>query len=173
MGSSHTLEQQAKENTEFQEYVEKQTAHLAVTATTAQTAMNAEMDAFYKKGGWTDAKPLTSGSYQHQATASEWSLDHVTKMIDAVRGAVFGGPPAPPAQPDPNAALALKGTGTVTDQPSPAATALSVIAGMDALVANAAFTVIEGILTSFTSESHSDIVSDSKQTELVPGLSLW
>ena len=91
MGSSHTLEQQAKENTEFQEYVEKQTAHLAVTATTAQTAMNAEMDAFYKKGGWTDAKPLTSGSYQHQATASEWSLDHVTKMIDAVRGAVFGG----------------------------------------------------------------------------------
>jgi hypothetical protein len=172
MGTSNTLEKQAKENERFQKYVEAETAHLSKTAGEAQTAMGAEMEAFYKKGGWSDAKPLTSGSYQHQATASDWSLDHVTKMIEAVRGAVFGGPPAP-SQSEPGAVLALDGKGTTTEKPSAAASALSVMAGMEALITNAAFTAIEGILTAFTSESHSDIVKQSKQTELVPGMSLW
>ena len=61
----------------------------------SQSEMDQQIREFYNSGGWKDAKVLVSGSFQHVATASTWSLDPVEAMIDAICGVVFGVSPAP------------------------------------------------------------------------------
>jgi|GEM_PF-7077775 hypothetical protein len=172
MGHSPTIEQQGQKDAAFQKYVDEQTTALNKKSGEAETTMTARMDKFYKQGGWEDAKPLTQGSYQHLTTASEWSLTHVSDMIDAIRGAIFGGAAAPSAT-DPNSKLTQIGKGTVTDTAPPALTAMAAMAGIDLLIASAAFDAIQGILTTFTSKTSTEIVSNYTQKDLVPGLSLF
>jgi hypothetical protein len=172
MGHSPTIEQQGQKDAAFQKYVDDQTTALNKKSGEAETTMKTHMDAFYKQGGWDDAKPLTQGSYQHLTTTSEWSLTHVSDMIDAIRGAIFSGAAAPSAT-DPNSKLTQIGKGTITETPPPALTAMAAMAGMDLLIASAAFDAIQGILTTFTSKTNTEIVSDYTQKDLVPGLSLF
>lgn len=173
MGVAPTIDEQAKKNAAFQEYIDKQTDAMNKSATAAQADMKAAMDQFYADGKWDDVQPLLGGSYQQLETASTWSLDHVSQMISAVRGAIFGGSPAPAAN-DPKSALKPLGTGTTVATPSPSAiTAISQMADMDLLIASAAFDAIQGILTAFTSSTNTKIVRNFDKKPLAPGLMLF
>jgi len=172
MGAAPTLSQQAAKDKEFQKYIDERNAELDKTVTAARTAMDGEMRTFYAAGGWNDAKPLASGAYQHLATASTWSLEHVTNMIDAVRGAVFGGPP-PPA---PNSNVpAPKGQSENKVEPIDQKTKnlMSLMAGTELVIANAAFQVITGILSQFKSSMETGLVKNVQQKDLTPGMSLF
>jgi hypothetical protein len=171
MGSSPSIQQQGQKDKAFNEYVKEQSTVLEAKLGEAEKRMNDRMEAFYKAGGWTDAKPLTQGSYSHLTTASEWSLTHVTDMITAIRGAIFGGT-APPAA-GVNEQPPQPGKGATIETPNAALTAMAAMEGMDLLIADAAFQAIQGILTTFTSKTSTEIASDYVQKDLIPGLSLF
>ena len=172
MGAAPTISEQAAKDKEFQKYVDERNAELDKTVATATAAMDSQMKDFYTKGGWDDAKPLASGAYQHLATASTWSLDHVNNMIEAVRGAVFGGPP--PAAPDPNVpAPKDQSANKVEPIDAKTKTLMGLMAGTELVIANAAFQAITGILSQFKSSMETSLVKNVQQKDLTPGMSLF
>jgi hypothetical protein len=159
MGHSNTIDQQAKQNAAFQTYIDEQTAALSKTVADASATINARIADYYTKGGWDDAKPLISGTYQHVSTTSEWSLDAVADMIKQIQSTIFGGPPpkgsdAPPQSQDLKEAVAK-----MTD--------------MEVLITDAAFTAIEGILEAFASGTQTTVQTKVETQELAPGLTLF
>ena len=173
MGSSNTIEQQAALNTKFQQYIDDQNKVLDAATKAARSDMDKAIDNFAKQGGWTDLKPFASGSYQHLATASTWSLDRVSDMLNSIASALMGGKSAPPAK-DPNSKVPTIGTGTTVQPADPATKALlASMGGTELIIAAAALDVVQSILSSFSSSTQTDIVKDVRQKDLLPGLSLF
>lgn len=159
MGKSNTIDEQAKQNAAFQQYITEQTAELDKMTTAASQDLQSQITTYYEKGGWNDAKPLVSGTYQHLSTASEWSLDSVAKMIGTIKDSIFGGPP-----PD--------GTDKA-EQSTDLAETVAKMSEMEVLIASAAFTAVEGILEAFTSGTQTTVQKQFDIKELAPGLTLF
>lgn len=159
MGKSNTIDQQAKQNAAFQQYITEQTAELDKMTTAASQDLQTQITNYYEKGGWNDAKPLVSGTYQHLSTASEWSLDSVAKMIGTIKDTIFGGPPPVGTEKAPE-----------TDDLTQAVAKMS---EMEVLIASAAFTAVEGILEAFTSGTQTTVQKQFDIKELAPGLTLF
>lgn len=159
MGKSNTISDQEKLNAQFQSYIDTQTRVLDQLTSGAQVAIDNTIATYYKAGGWSDAKPLVAGSYQHLSTASEWSLDSVSRMIDAVRDSIFGKKPP-------------EGT-TMPTLPSDLAANVAKMAGMEQLIASAAFDAIQGVLAAFTSSTQTSVKKDYVTRVLAPGLTLF
>jgi len=173
VGVAPTIDDLAKKNAAFQKYIDDQSKAMNTASTTAKADMDQLIKQFYQQGNWDDAKPFISGSYQHLTTAESWSLDNVSKMIDAIRGAVFGGSATPPAQNPANVPTKVGDGTTPPPKDLPTTEAMKAMAGMDLLIASAAFDIIQGILTTFTVSTSASIVHNVSQKELVPGLSLF
>jgi hypothetical protein len=175
MGASPNIEDLAKQNVAFQKYIDERNAELDKASQDAKVRMDAQIAAFYKEGNWSDAKPLVSGQYQHLATASTWSLDHVIGMIDAVRGAVFGeAPAAKAAAKDPASKVPNIGTDPeIKPVDTATKTLMAAMGGTEMIIANAAFQAISGVLAAFKSTTETDLVKNVIQKEVVPGLSLF
>lgn len=175
MGHSNTIKDQSALNEEFRKYLDEQNVELNKATAAAKEQMAKEIQDFYQQGGWSDAKPVSSGAYQHLATASEWSLAHVSQMIDGIRGAIFGGggeiPAADPNDKTPLPADAKPATAEAVSDQLKQLVAISSGTGM--IIANAAFQVISGILAAFKSSTSTDIVKDIKQKDIIPGLSMF
>jgi hypothetical protein len=159
MGTSNSISDQEKLNAEFTSYIDSQTKVLDQLTSDAQTAIDATITTYYQRGGWDDAKPLVAGSYQHLSTASEWSLDSLAKMIDGVRDSIFGKEPP-------------KGT-TASPLSGDLATNVAKMAGMNVLIASAAFDAIQGVLAAFTSSTQTSVKKDYVTKLLAPGLTLF
>ena len=159
MGKSNTIEQQSKANAAFQTYIDGQTKALDAMTEDALKTIESTIDTYYKKGKWDDAAPLIQGRYQHLATTSEWSLDNVSKMIDALRGAIFGGP-APEGSTKPPVSADLAET-------------VAKMSDMTLLITSAAFNAVQGIMATFTSGSQTSIQKNFDTKELAPGLTLF
>lgn len=159
MGKSNTIDEQARQNAEFQTYIDEQTAALSKTLNDAKGTLDAQIEEYYAKGGWGDAKPLVSGTYQHVSTTSEWSLDSVAKMVDDLKGSLFGGP-------------APKGS-EAPEQSKDVAAAVSKLGEMEVMIADAAFSTIEGILEAFTSGTQTTVQTKTEIKALAPGLTLF
>lgn len=173
MGVAPGINDLSKTNTEFQKYIDEQSKAMNLAASNAKKDMDAAIQNFYKQGNWDDAAPFTSGSYQHLTTAETWSLEHISEMINAIRGAVFGGSVVPPAQ-NPSNVPTKVGEGTKVEPQKPAVQgAIKQMADMDLLIASAAFDIIQGILTGFTAQANASIVHNFSQKEVAPGLSLF
>lgn len=159
MGKSNTIEQQTQQNAAFQKYIDEQTAALNTTVTNATNEINSRITDYYQKGGWDDDKPLISGTYQHIATTSEWSLDAVADMIKRIQGTIFGGPPPPGS--------------TAPPQSEDLAEAVAKMSSMEVLITSAAFSAIEGVLEAFTSGTQTGVLKQVDVKELAPGLTLF
>ncbi|MBD1945428.1 hypothetical protein H6F50_24280 [Coleofasciculus sp. FACHB-712] len=159
MGKSNTIDQQAKLNADFQKYINDQTTALDTMTTKAQGEIQTTIDTYYKKGNWKDAAPLIQGKYEHLTTESEWSLDNVSKMIEALRGAIFGAP-APAGS-------------TAPAQSSDLAANVQKMSDMTLLITSAAFNAIQGIMATFTSGTQTSVQQDFATKELAPGLTLF
>jgi hypothetical protein len=160
MGKSNTIEQQAKLNADFQKYIDEQTKVLDEMAAKAEVEIKARIDDYYKQGNWKDAAPLIQGKYQHLSTVSEWSLDSVTKMINALHDAIFGKAPAPDGSKAPA-------------QTSDLAANVAKMSDMTLLITSAAFNAVQGIMASLTSGTETNIQKDYATKELAPGLTLF
>jgi hypothetical protein len=160
MGKSNTIQQQTNLNAEFQDYINTQTANLDKMTQEAQTVIDATIEKFYKAGKWTDAAPLAQGSYQHLTTASEWSLDNVNKIIEALKNSIFGSTPAPAGS-------------TVVEQATDLAKNIAQMSEMTLLITSAAFNAIQGIMASFTTGTQTSVQKDFATKTLAPGLTLF
>ncbi|MCU0541243.1 MAG: hypothetical protein MUE44_03540 [Oscillatoriaceae cyanobacterium Prado104] len=159
MGRSNTIDEQAKVNAEFQKYIDEQTANLDRMALEAKTQIAATIDSYYREAKCTDAAPLIQGSYQHLATASEWSLDSLSKMIDSLKNSIFGAP-------------APEGT-TATPQSSELAKNVAHLSEMNLLIMGAAFNAIQGIMAGFSASTQTGVKKDFATKQLAPGLTLF
>ncbi|WCM54089.1 hypothetical protein OH720_14130 [Pseudomonas sp. WJP1] len=175
MGHSTDIKAIGQENTAFQKYIDERNTELDKTAAEAQKVLDAQIKKFYADGKWDDAQPLASGSYQHLATASTWSLSNVVDMIENVRTAVFGGkaidmPPTKGEKDDkvPTAPAAKGSTISPTTQ-----NLLTMMAGTEAIIANAAFQAITGILSAIKTGTETDLSKQIVQKDIIPGMSMF
>jgi len=173
MGVAPKIDDLSKTNAEFQKYIDDQSKAMKEAAGKAKADMDAAIKTFYADGKWDDAQPFTGGTYQHLETSETWSLDHVAKIIDSIRGAVFGGSAAPEAKNPENVPTKIAEGTTKTPPKEQVSVAAKAMAGMEFIIASAAFDIIQGILTSFTTSTNASIVHNFAQKELVPGLSLF
>lgn len=159
MGKSKSIEDQTALNDKFQAYIDQQTQVLDKTVAAATQTLDAQIEAYYAKGGWNDAKPMISGTYQHISTTSDWSLNAVADMIGQLKSTLFGGPPP--------------GGTTAPAQPPDVSAAVAKLDAMEVLITDAAFTAIEGILQAFTSSTQTTVQSKTEVQVLAPGLTLF
>ncbi len=158
MGSSNTIEQQSKLNADFQKYVDEQTTAMQATLNGCKTELTALVKKTFGDANITDSLLLIGGQYQHLQTLSEWSLEHVTDMIGTIKNTIFGGP-------TPKGSKAAD-----SNQLKAAATSL---AGMEAMIADAALSAIEGLLTGLTSGTNTDIMKNTIYKQISDGLYLF
>ncbi|SEB16249.1 hypothetical protein [Variovorax sp. YR216] len=173
MGHAATIEEEGAKNKAFQKYIDERNAELDKATAAAQLVLDGQIKKFYEAGKWTDAQPLASGSYQHLATASTWSLDKVIEMIDSVRSALFGGKatviePTKKGDAVPTAACAKGSTIAPVTQ-----NLLTMMAGTEAIIANAAFQAISGILSTIKTGTETDLSKQIMQKDIIPGMSLF
>jgi hypothetical protein len=159
MGTSNTIEQQKKLNNAFVEYIADQTKQLDKMTADAESEIGTRTEAYFKAGKWDDAAPLIRGRYEHLTTASEWSLDNVSKMIDALRNAMFG------RSSTPNGSTVTKDPGVLAN--------VAKMADMELLITTAAFNAIQGIMSTFTTGTDTSIQKDYATKELAPGMTLF
>lgn len=176
MGKSNSIEQQAKMNQEFQQYIDTQTKALSATTKQARADMDKTIAEYYKSGQWDDVSPVAAKTYQHMTTTSEWSLTSVSQMIDSLRNTIFGtattpvgGNPTPPADGKVTPPVDNK----VPATPSILEANMSQMAHMQTLIATAAFTAIQGMMLAFTAKTETSLQSQATVKELAPGLTLF
>ncbi|WLH86453.1 hypothetical protein [Pseudomonas sp. FP2338] len=157
MGQSNTIEEQQKLNTKFQAYVDQMREDLDKSLATQTTRLNEKIKEHYSK--YNDDSSMISSSYQHLTTVSEWSLASINVMIDACRKAIFG-------EKLPDNAKKDTPTAEVTE-------AIEAMTNLDLLIANAAFDVIQGLLTSAGSKTETGITVKTDKKPLAPGMTLF
>jgi hypothetical protein len=157
MGQSNTIDEQQKFNTKFQAYVDQMREDLDKSLATQTTRLNEKIKEHYSK--YNDDSSMISSSYQHLTTVSEWSLASINVMIDTCRKAIFGGKlPANAKKDTPTAEV---------DE------AIEALTNLDLLIANAAFDVIQGLLTSAGSKTETGITVKTDKKSLAPGMTLF
>ena len=158
MGSSNTIEQQKKENEAFRQYVDEQTAAMQGVLKSKQDELEVLKKKTFSESRITDQSFLFGGHYQHLETMSEWSLKNVTKIIDAVGGAIFGGP--------------IPSGTKMADKTEVEGVATS-LAGMEGLIAEAAFAGVQALLGGLTSSTSTSVMSNTTYKQVAPGLFLF
>jgi hypothetical protein len=109
---------------------------------------------------YTDRVQLLQGSYSHLTTVSEWSLDGVNKMIDAIKDALFGKKATP--------------AGTEKEKVSESTSkSIAALNEFDLLIASAAFEVIQGILAAFASSTKTEVTKITRNKKVAPGVNLF
>ena len=121
--------------------------------------MDADIEKFYRDGGWDDRKPLLASTYVDVQNVSEWSLSNVNRILTAVSGAIFGSSNPPP--------------GTVIDPEAALGDVISKIPTLQMLVLSKAFSAIQGILEVFTMKSSTNITMQHKIESVAPGVTVF
>jgi len=155
MGRSDLVQQQEK-NKAFQEYVATQRKAMDADLTKAR----GELDTLVKEyqSSYPDGVLILTGEYSHLSTVSEWNTKKLNTMIDDIGKSLFGGtPPEPTKKTVPEG---LKGT-------------LEAMAGIDLMIATAAFSVIQGILQSLGASMQTEITWDKTSKRVAPGLTIF
>ncbi|KMT53593.1 hypothetical protein ACR52_21360 [Pseudomonas fildesensis] len=157
MGQSNTIKEQQEKNAEFQKYVDGMRADLNKIQAEQTQILDKHVKEHYSK--YKDDASMISSSYQHLTTVSEWSLASVNVMIDSCRDTIFGKKlPVDPKKDKPPAEVNI---------------AIKAMTNLELLIANAAFDVIQGLLTSAGSKTETGISIKYDKKMLVPGMTLF
>ncbi len=155
MGHSNTIEQQTQLNAAFQTYIDSQTAAMQTTLTNCTKELSDLVTKTFADSHITDQVLLVGGQYQHLQTMSEWSLDNVIKIISGVKAAILGGPvPA----------------GSKGGDPANLKAAATSLAGMEAVIADAAVSAVEGLLSGLKSTTSTDLMKYTNNKKVTEGL---
>jgi len=158
MGHSNTIEQQTQLNAAFQTYIDSQTAAMQTTVTNCTKELSDLVTKTFADSHITDQVLLVGGQYQHLQTMSEWSLDNVIKIISGVKAAILGGPvPA----------------GSKGGDPANLKAAATSLAGMEAVIADAAVSAVEGLLSGLKSATSTDLMKNTTYKQVTEGLYLF
>ena len=158
MGRSKSIEDMARENDKFKDFVATMRKDLDAEVDKHRELIRTSVKEHYAPYGNDDVSMLM-GSFSHQSCVSEWNLDAINGMIDTCRNALLGGE---------------KPKGTSSDEDSMGATqAIKKIAGVNELIAGAAFDAVQGLLRGVSSRTSIETKSQFATRPLAPGLTLF
>jgi hypothetical protein len=141
MGKSPSIQDlEAKEN-DFRAYLAQLEQELAQKSANVGAQMATTISAFYTNNNYTDAKDIVSGQNYDFMHSSEFSLDNMKAIIDAISKAVFAGAPAPSG-----ATVSSEGTGAVASGLGPE---VGAIENLELYIAGQVFDVLSNVILSF------------------------
>lgn len=166
MGSSPSVEDLKTKDTEFRQYLKTLEEDLGGKATDAETKLKGEIDAFYKQGGYDDAKPLISGQNTDFMHEKEFSLENMKNVIDGISAAVFSGAAPPKGAPTPNGdAVAAAGKAMGRE--------VGALSNLELYIAGKVFDVLSSIVLSFGTGTSMTYTTATKSEPLGYGLQLF
>ncbi|BAY11995.1 hypothetical protein [Calothrix sp. NIES-2098] len=161
MGHSPSIDELRDQDRKFRQYLDELLDDINKKAADVRNQVNETISKHYSSGGWDDAKPFLDGENVDVQHVKDWSLDNVTKIIGAVKDAIFGTAPPPP------------GAKVADKKSEDIAPAFTAIAKLDEYIAAKAFDVISGILQSFMASTEVTAKREIKSEPLAPGLTLF
>lgn len=89
MGKSKSIDQQAKQNKEFQVFLDELALQIPPKLEKIQENVNDQTKRFYATKEW-DSAPFLEFSYSDYQTTSTWSLDNVVSIVKNIGDAITG-----------------------------------------------------------------------------------
>ena len=160
MGTSPSIEELQKRDDDFRKYMQSVQDDTNAKKDQLQKEIDDIRKKFYQDGGFDDAKPRIQGSHKDMQHISDWSMDNITRMLGSIRLAIFGDGKKPEGTP-------------VADKDITKDLAVLGIHGMELYILNQAFSVIQGVLEAFSTQTSAKYVEDIKVEQLAPGLTLF
>jgi len=96
MGKSPSIQSLESQDDAFRAYLQEQETQLQSKSGSVDAELQAKINEFYTNGGYTDGVDVVSGQNFDFMLDSEFSLDNLKTMIEAISSAVFAGGLAPP-----------------------------------------------------------------------------
>lgn len=158
MGRGPTIEELAEKEEAFRKYLDQIRADLEKDKQKDIDDLKNIIDNFYQDGGWS-FQPLMQTDKVEVQQVSAWSLDNVTKMMMAVRDAIFGNSTPP--------------DGVSIEKPQSFANALGELADLNLLALDRAFAAVQGILETFATETSFRGKALTRTEVVAPGLTLF
>jgi hypothetical protein len=158
MGKSKTIADQGNLNKQFQQYIDEMTQSMEKQAVSITGTIDNMVKSHYQT--FPDKAELLTGQYSHLTTFSEWSLNSITTMIDSCRKTIFGTASVP--------------EGSEKETTSPEVTgAIAALKARELLIANAAFDIVQSILSSFSTSTTTTVSAKLDTKPLDAGLTLF
>lgn len=157
MGKSKSIKELQETNKAFQDYVDQMGEKMDAYKVKMTEEIGNMIQEHYRN--FSDKSLLMEGSYSHLTTMSEWSLNSISAIINSCSKALFGSKIPEGAE--------KKKTDKKVD---------GAIAGMkerELYIANAAFDIIQGIMSSFSNSTTTSVETKFDGKPLSPGLTLF
>lgn len=159
MGKSQSIQQMESKEDDYRQYLSKIQDQLNQRANLAEKDMDNRVDDFYKHNNY-QMIDFISGKNSDFMQSSEWSLENVKKIIDAISKAVFGAKGPVPE-------------GTEVKNKEKITSSISEAENLQVYIAGKCFDVLSGIIESFGSASSVSYNSSYKEVSLGNGLHLF
>ncbi|WP_353815616.1 hypothetical protein [Agromyces sp. SYSU T00266] len=159
MGSTQGIQDKAKQDKEFEEWLAEKSKALEEQLKKTEGELEQEIEKYYAEGGWDDAKPYISGVLIDTLNSKEWSLDNVNRILSSVQSSMFGGTKPP--------------EGVEIKNASDVGPSVAQMADLRLYVLGKAFEAVQGILQVFSTSSTTQ-AKEKKAVEMVaPGMTMF
>lgn len=158
MGKSKSIQQQQKDNQDFQKYIESMNSNMEKNIATTNALLDEMANEHYKK--FDDKTTLMQGRYSHLSTTSEWSLNSINNIIKLCKNALFGD------------SLPTGSEGPEKVNPDVSASIMA-LKSRELYIANAACNIIQAVMGGFTNSTSTSIQTKYDAKPLSPGLMLF
>jgi hypothetical protein len=165
MGKSPSLQDLENKEDQFRAYLTKLQSELQGRSSTLQQQMEGEITQFYTQNKYTDATDMVSGLNYDFLHQSEFTLDNLKTVIDAISKAVFAGTKPP-------------GGATVNDGGTKAAASalgpeVGEMANLELYIAGQVFDVLSNVILSFGTSTAVTFNTNLQSKPLGYGLQLF
>lgn len=158
MGQGPSIQQLAEKEQAFRDYLSQIRGELEKDKAKDTENLQTEIEGYYKKGGW-EYKPMLQLDKVEVQQVSSWSLDNIVKMLNAVSSAIFGTDDPP--------------EGVKVEKPADLTKSMQYLDNLSLMVVSKAFSVIQGILETFATESSYKGQSITKVEVVAPGITVF
>lgn len=156
MGQSNSIQEQQEKNQEFQAYINEMNQNMDQRLIALSNDLRGMEDTHY--ASFPDRTLLIEGRYSHLTTLSEWSLRSISKIIDSCSKAIFG---------------AIAPNGSQKGSNSETSDSIRQLQSREAYIANAAFDIVQGIVSSFNNTTSMSVERKVASKPIAPGMTLF
>jgi hypothetical protein len=158
MGKSQNIAQMVQQNQSYQDYLQKLQDDLISKSKKYESDMKDSIEKYYKDNKW-NKEDFISGKNADFMQESDWSLDNVQNIINAIASSIFGNGQTP--------------DGVNITKGSDVSAAIGEMGSWETYIAGKCFEVLSGIIESFGSASSVQFSSSYKDEPLGNGLHLF
>ena len=165
MGSSPSIQDMKAKNEEFQAYLSSIQQDLDTKTSAAMKQMQANITNFYATNNYTDAKIMVQGQNSEFMHETEFSLENVKKVVDAISAAVFSKKPAPDG--------ATVNTSTVQAAEAALGAAVGAMSNLQLYMASQVLDVMSSVLLNFGKSTSVSYETTTETKSLAYGLQMF